>query len=285
MSLRRPASYKKERMKNKGKSLVSEKQTMTRSEQEGQIVRAIPPDSINSGEKPAQRRWIELLGDTLYEFEGSPESTATRKVTGIRSLTPLIKRQKVASIPSGCRNALLSIWDDRKANPGALELVRSYVMAPDKSLYIFGEVGVGKTWCACTIANELLQAGHGVKFQTVSGLLLELRDTFAVGGRSELGVLSPLFAVSYLVLDELGDLSLERERRASEFAVSRILTLLDRRWQEGLPTIMTSNLSLKKLVKWTGGDERIGSRIRGLCAEQNIVELSGKDMRFDSEMR
>jgi DNA replication protein DnaC len=242
-----------------------------------------PTDSLASDAR-LRKRWTEQAGNTLFEFEGDPASAATRGVVAIHSLASLAERQKAAGIPVPLRGALLANWDDSKANPGALNLVRSYLVAPSVSLYIFGSVGVGKTHCAATIANELLEASNSVSFQTVSSLLLELRDTFRPESlRSELDLLSPLFEVSYLVLDELGDLSLERERRASEFAVSRILTVLDRRWQEGRPTIMTSNLSLAQLVKWTGGDERIGSRIRGMCGEENIVELSGRDLRFDSE--
>lgn len=236
-----------------------------------------------SVERQANREWSEIVGDALYRFVGDPSSAATRQVVAIHSLTPLVKRQKAGRIPLACRGALLATWDDSKANPGALELVRSSVMAPEKSRYVFGSVGVGKTWCACTIANELLQAGHAVQFQSVSALLLELRHSISDQGRSELGVLSPLFDVSYLVLDELGDLSLERKCLASEFVVARVLTLLDRRWQEGKATLVTSNLSLAELVKWTGSDERIGSRIRGMCGESGVVQLVGRDLRFDSE--
>ena len=213
-------------------------------------------------------------------FEGDPSSVATRRVVNRRSLVSLQKRQKAAGIPAVYRSALVTTWDEKKSNPGSLDFVRAYLMAPDCSLYIHGMVGRGKTWCACCIANELLSAGRSVRFQTVSGLLLELRSTFSSEGRSELDVLAPIFDTSYLVLDEIGDIAIEKERRASEFASLRVLTLLDRRWQEGKPTIMTSNLSVADLVKWSG-DERIGSRIVGMCRERGIVELVGRDLRCD----
>ncbi len=105
------------------------------------------------------RRWSEKLGDTLFEFVGDPASTATRKVVAIHSLTPLVKRQKAARIPSTYHGALLATWDEDKANPGVSEIVQGYIQRPDRSLYLCGSVGVGKTWAACTIANELLQRG------------------------------------------------------------------------------------------------------------------------------
>lgn len=247
--------------------------------QENRMAAATSPGLNTLGGKQP-RRWSEKLGDTLFEFVGDPASTATRKVVGIHSLIPLVKRQKAARIPPTYHGALLATWDEEKANPGVSEIVQGYIQHPGRSLYLYGSVGVGKTWAACTIANEILQHGASVYFQTVSELLLAIRDTFASEGGSELGVLAPLFEVDFLILDELGDLGLERERHASEFAASRILVLLDRRWREGKATVMTSNLSLGELVRWCG-EERIGSRIRGVCGGHGIVELSGRDLRFD----
>lgn len=225
------------------------------------------------------KTWTEQVGDTVYTFEGDPSTPASQRVIGIRSLTPLVAKQRAARIPPAYQSALLATWDEQKSNSGVLEFVRSYVTDPKGSLYLWGAVGVGKTWAACCIANELLQAGRSVRFQTVSLLLLELRSTFSTDSRSELDVLSPLSDTRYLLLDELGDIALKGERHASEFAASRILTLLDQRWQDGRFTLMTSNLSLSELVKWSG-DERIGSRIRGICGEQGIIELTGRDLRF-----
>jgi len=226
--------------------------------------------------------WTEIAGDLIVEFDGQPENPAERRVVAIRSMTPLAKRQRAARIPTAYLNANLATWNGRQANPGALEIVQAFLASPDKSLYLHGAVGVGKTWVACTIANELLQQGKGVRFQTMSALLLELRHTFASEHESELSVLFPLFDVGFLVLDDLGDIALEQDRRASQFGSSRLLQLIERRWQEGKATIMTSNLSLAELVEWCG-DERIGSRIRGLCGDENIVELIGRDLRFDEQ--
>lgn len=225
-------------------------------------------------------RWQEVLGDTVFEFEGDRDNPAKRRVVGIRSLAPLAKKQKSARIPPAFHSALLSRWEDARANPGARQLVVDYIKRPSRSLYVHGAVGTGKTWAACCIGNELLTTGHAIRFQAVSGLLLALRDTFAAEASSELQLLAPLFVVQYLVLDELGDLALDGERHASAFASARLLLLLDRRWQEGRATIMTSNLSLAELVRWAG-DERVGSRIRGVCGEDGVVELSGRDLRCD----
>jgi len=101
---------------------------------------------------------------------------------------------------------------------------------------------------------------------------------------TELDVLRPFLECDSLVLDELGEVAIERERRASEFAVSRLLVLLNERGQNERPTLMTSNLTLESLVSWAG-DERLVSRIRGFCGEAGIVELTGRDLRFEPAER
>jgi DNA replication protein DnaC len=224
-----------------------------------------------------------MVGECLYTFEGDPEgSHSQRRVVKIKNLRPLAKKQQAAGIPELFRGALLSTWDDQQANPGTREMVREFLDSPNRSIYLSGRVGTGKTWAACVIGNEFLDHDRAIRFQHVPRLLLDLRATFTSNTTSELEILAPLFDTELLILDELGDSVLEGNPRASHFASSRILTVIEERSQARKPTVMTSNLSLAELVRWSG-DERIGSRIRGACGERGIIELVGRDLRFDPQ--
>ncbi len=225
--------------------------------------------------------WEEVLGDQVFVFRGERDSSdhSKRAIVEIRSRAPSLKRQVGARIPPAYREALLSTWDDAHSNPGTKAIVHGYVASPVNSLYLSGEVGRGKTFAACAIGNELLRRGKAVRFETVSELLLDLRDTFSTEGVSEKSVLQPLCDAQFLVLDELGDLARNRDRTASAFSASRILTLLDSRWRTGKPTILTSNLSLEELEKWVD-DPRIASRIAGMCTLDGVIEIAGRDLRI-----
>lgn len=225
--------------------------------------------------------WEEQLGDELFVFRGDRDSSdqSKRVVVEIRSIRSLAKRQAVAGIPPAYRGALLSGWDDSKSNPETKLIVEHYLANPTHSLFLHGAVGVGKTWAVCAIANELLKKGKALRFQPVNELLLELRDSFTQEGLSEKAVLSPYFETGFLILDELGELAASRDRTASVFAASRILTLLDIRSRRGRPTITTSNLSLEKLERWSD-DPRISSRIAGMCGLEGIFEITGRDLRL-----
>ena len=224
--------------------------------------------------------WQEILGDRVFVFQGERNSSdhSNRVVVEIRSCAPLLKRQVRARIPPAYRDALLSTWDEARSNPGTKAIVHRYVSSPVNSLYLCGEVGRGKTFAACAIGNELLRRGKAVLFRTVSELLLDLRDTFTAQEISEKSVLQPLCDVQFLGLDELGDLARNRDRTASVFSASRILTLMDSRWRAGKPTILTSNLSLEELERWVDGP-RIASRIAGMCSLDGVIEIVGRDLR------
>ncbi len=226
--------------------------------------------------------WEEVLGDQVFVFRGERDSSdhSKRAIVEIRSQAPLLKRQLGARIPPTYREALLSNWDDSRSNAGTKAIVHRYVTSPVNSVYVYGEVGRGKTFTVCAIGNELLRRGKAVRFETVSELLLDLRETFSAEGMSEKSVLQPLRDVQFLILDELGDLARNRDRTASDFSASRILTLLDSRWRTGKPTILTSNLSLEELEKWID-DPRVTSRIAGTCGLDGVIEILGRDLRCD----
>ena len=225
----------------------------------------------------------EQLGDQIFVFDRDPRTTpvSERRILEIRSLRPLTERQTAAGIPSEYYGAFEWEWDDSKSNPETKLIVEHYLANPTHSLFLHGAVGVGKTWAACAIANELLKKGKAMRFQPVNELLLELRDSFTQEGLSEKAVLQPFLETGFLILDELGDLAASRDRTASAFAASRILTLLDIRSRKGRPTIITSNLSLDELEKWTD-DPRIASRITGMCGVGGVFEIIGKDLRVDA---
>ena len=64
------------------------------------------------------------------------------------------------------------------------------------------------------------------------------------------------------------------------WATDRLYTILNRRWNEGLPTIITSNYGLARLVSMLTADEEtaqaIASRVLGMC---DGIEVGGEDRR------
>jgi DNA replication protein DnaC len=158
-------------------------------------------------------------------------------------------------------------------------------------VYLFGEQGRGKTERACgalrgyissgivEVAPKVFWASKTARFVSVPEWLMGMRKTYDVRGTSEQDVLNAYATVGMLCLDDLG------KGQMTEWAIERIYLLLDLRYRESRPTVITSQYDGKRLVEVLGshGDREtakaIWSRIEGMC---KIGEIRGRDWRKNS---
>lgn len=112
---------------------------------------------------------------------------------------------------------------------------------------LLGNVGAGKTHAAVALAREVHDQGGEVLFRPALALIEDLKPD----GDPE--ALKRASKAALLILDDLGT-----ERR-TDFAADRISLLLVTRYDDCLPTIVTSNLAPEVLEKQVG--ERIWSRL------------------------
>ena len=127
-------------------------------------------------------------------------------------------------------------------------------------LVLAGNTGTGKTHLAVALLRELIKAdklkGHG-DFITVPDLLLEIRSSFKdKSDTTEEMIINHFSKVPVLILDDLGS------EKTTEFAVTTLYIIIDRRDRELLTTIITTNLSLKEIEEKL--DARIASRLSGM---------------------
>ncbi|WP_265646021.1 ATP-binding protein [Verminephrobacter aporrectodeae] len=137
------------------------------------------------------------------------------------------------------------------------------------TLVLAGNVGTGKGHLALSVAQHVMSLGHSVFFATAREIVLMLRgrwdDRSAPG---EMEVLRMLTAVSLLVVDEVGvQFHTDAER-------DQLFGVLDGRYRDLMPTLLTTNLSRRLLQQAIG--ERSYSRLR----EQGIwVPFDWEDFR------
>jgi len=135
----------------------------------------------------------------------------------------------------------------------------------ESDVLLLGNVGAGKTHAAVALAREVYDQGLDVMFRPALGLVEDLKpdgDPKALERASKTGL---------LVLDDLGT-----ERR-TDFSADRISLLLVTRYDDCLPTIVTSNLAPELLEKQVG--ERIWSR---LYHDSLRVKTAGSDRRREA---
>ncbi len=131
-------------------------------------------------------------------------------------------------------------------------------VASKKGLFIYGNVGSGKTYLCGAVANYLLEHGRDVLFIVVPDLLDEIRASYGGDGEmSEIQVLRYANNAPVLILDDLG------AHNYTEWARNKIYSIINNRLNNEKPTVINSNLNLGQIERYLG--ERTTSRIVELC--------------------
>ena len=144
--------------------------------------------------------------------------------------------------------------------PGVAEAYAAcleYARNPDGWLFLLGGYGCGKTHLAAAVANYVLQHQRMFPlFTVVPDLLDHLRAAFAPErGASYDARFEQIRNAGLLVLDDLGT------EHATSWATEKLFQIINYRYNQRKPTIITSNRDLDQL------DERIRSRLcdRWIC--------------------
>ena len=128
-----------------------------------------------------------------------------------------------------------------------------------------GNVGTGKTFYACCIANAVIDRGYSALVTTFQPLIRELRNYDTAEQ-----ALRRIRQVDLLVLDDLGSTAL------NDFTTDKIVEIVDERYRSGKPLIVTTNLNPDEAWKSSIGMRRIFDRLRERCRH---VVVDGESRR------
>jgi DNA replication protein DnaC len=156
---------------------------------------------------------------------------------------------------------------ERQSLKRAYEQCLAYAEQPRGWLLLHGSYGCGKTHLAAAIANYHLERGQPVIFVNTPDLLDHLRSTFSPASEVDYDELfDQVRNAPLLLLDDLGAES------PTTWAQEKLYQIFNYRYNEKLPTVVTSNLDLDRV------DPRLRSRLVDLDLVRKVV-ISAPDYR------
>lgn len=135
-----------------------------------------------------------------------------------------------------------------------------------RGLYLFGDLGVGKTSIAISIIRVAMSRGDAAMFIRSIDLMNRLRAAIAHGSDDGDYLLAVAKSVRWLALDDLAT------ERATEYVIEQFYALIETRRSLGLYTVITSNYSLSELDDRWRPRNKDGAPIPGFHIGQRVID-------------
>ena len=122
-----------------------------------------------------------------------------------------------------------------------------------KGIRLYGKYGCGKTHLAASIIHELAEQGIAGVFVVVPELLNKIRRSFSNPSEDTDKIIRTAKEAKLLIMDDLG------AEKPSDWVSEQLYMIINSRYEDMLPTIITTNCNTKELIERLG--ERTVSRI------------------------
>ena len=147
-----------------------------------------------------------------------------------------------------------------------------------RGLYVEGTYGTGKTHLVTAIAKERVRKGDVVRIKTPTDLLLSIRRSYDDSSQQqEQEVVNFYKKVDLLIIDDFG------KQKTTEWGMAILYEIINYRYSEMLPTIITTNFNEEALVEQLSGKDidrsKIASIISRLHETTDVVTMAWADFR------
>jgi DNA replication protein DnaC len=191
------------------------------------------------------------------------------------------KRKQSRRLGTGIPKRFRGVGFDRQPiadmDPALTREIRQFVrdiganLDKGRGLWLFGDVGTGKTSLAMLVSKAALEAGRSVAIYSLPRLLSDIKETYEDRSeRSYMQLFERLVGVDLLHIDDLG-----AEKR-TDWVLEQLYSIINERWQEQRSIIVTTNLiDVDELREQIG--PRTVSRLHEMC---DLIPIMGRDRRM-----
>jgi DNA replication protein DnaC len=163
-----------------------------------------------------------------------------------------------------------------ESNPQVAKAMHNWNLQLPIGICFVGPVGVGKTHAMTAMLNkavyDLSMSDRDPKLEiywnSVSVLVDEMRDLIRLNEISLSDHIKKIQRRRFMFLDDFG------AQKTTDFAVEKLVNILDYRVNHELPTFFSTNCAISEIKETLG--ERMLSRMTKLSG---IIEINGKDRR------
>lgn len=140
-------------------------------------------------------------------------------------------------------------------------------------LLIWGGIGTGKSFAAACIANALIEQG-------VSVIMMKLSDYIDSPQEERQALLKQMGNCKLLIIDDFG------VEYNHEYVQKEIYKVIDHRYENGKPLIITTNLPLSVFDNPENDNEkRVFSRLQEMCPQRILFDGEDRRKIFAKENR
>jgi DNA replication protein DnaC len=171
----------------------------------------------------------------------------------------------ISNVPEIFQNAIASDFEEK----------RQYSFENRESLFITGLCGTGKTHLAVALGNmAMINKPKDLRvsesnFISYPEFVVDIKCSFGETAYKSMRNLISNLSGGFLILDDICT-----SKNPTPIDVDTLYLIVNERYQRRIPTIYTSNLTLKEIG--AAYNDRIASRLSA-C---RIIELTGKDRRL-----
>jgi DNA replication protein DnaC len=183
-------------------------------------------------------------------------------------------RRLEARLPQRYRDVAFERFPVTEMPDPVVATVRRFTRDIDRNLdqgnglWLFGDVGTGKTTLAMLVSKAGIAAGRSVAIYSLPRLMNVMRE--AIGSDDgKLELLDRLATVDLLHLDDVG------AENSTDWVLEQLYSIVNTRYEEGRSLVVTSNLDPDALAEQIG--PRTVSRLIEICSVQ--IPLFGADRR------
>lgn len=221
---------------------------------------------------------------TMNEGYADVTYLETRELKEAQEQKAIENRINLVSLPKSYKSISFEdvLLDDVKrldVYESLVDFISQYPSPDQKGLYLYGDMGVGKSFFMAALAHELSEKKNALTtILHYPSFTIDIKN--AIKTDSVKDEIDAVKTSEVLVLDDIG-----AEQTSSWVRDEVLQVILQYRMQENLPTFFTSNYSFadleRKLANGRNGDEtwqakRVMERIRFLARE---THLQGENRR------